>query len=129
MLSILADRQPQLCDGLSRREFLRIGGLGAAGLSLADLIRQPSTAETAAQQGKARSCIVLFLMGGPPQHSTWDPKPNAPAEVRGEFAPISTAVPGLAISELLPKTATLAQKVCLKLLWTLGFPSCLEAQI
>jgi hypothetical protein len=51
-------------------------------------------------------------MGGPPQHSTWDPKPNAPAEVRGEFKPIATSVPGLQISELLPHTARLADKLC-----------------
>lgn len=63
--------------------------------------------------GKAKSCIVLFLMGGPPQQSTWDPKPDAPAEVRGEFAPVQTRVPGMMLSELLPKTATLAEHLCL----------------
>ena len=52
--------------------------------------------------GRARSCIVLFLMGGPPQHSTWDPKPDAPAQVRGAFGPIATTVPGISICELLP---------------------------
>src|SRR5207302_9582025 len=57
---------------------------------------------------RAKSCIILFLMGGPPQHSTWDPMPGAPAEVRGEFKPISTAVSGLQISELLPRTARVA---------------------
>jgi hypothetical protein len=67
----------------------------------------------AAATSKARSCIVLFLMGGPPQHSTWDPKPDAPAEVRGDFGPIATSVPGLALSELLPKTAALAEHLCL----------------
>ncbi|MBI2824582.1 MAG: DUF1501 domain-containing protein [Planctomycetia bacterium] len=111
----------RLCDHVSRREFLRIGGLGAVGLSLVDLIRHRADAATtsaapgtsAAPSSKARSCIVLVLMGGPPQHSTWDPKPNAPAEVRGEFAPIATRVPGLSVSELLPKTATLAEHLCL----------------
>ncbi|MFW6124688.1 MAG: DUF1501 domain-containing protein [Pirellulales bacterium] len=103
----------RLCDGLSRREFLRVGGLGVAGLSLADLLRHPSRAEGAGRLGKARSCIVLFLMGGPAQHSTWDPKPDAPVEVRGEFGPIATAVPGLHIGELLPKTAGLAKHICL----------------
>ena len=52
-------------------------------------------------------------MGGPPQHSTWDPKPDAPAEVRGEFGPIATTVPGLSISELLPRTALVADKLCI----------------
>ena len=63
--------------------------------------------------GRARSCILLFLMGGPPQHSTWDPKPDAPAEVRGDFGPIATTVPGLSISELLPRTALVADKLCI----------------
>ena len=97
---------------------LRAGGLGVAGLSLAQLLRgeksaRAATAVAAPSSGRARSCIVLFLMGGPPQHSTWDPKPNAPAEVRGEFAPIATTVPGMQIGELLPKTATLAEHLCL----------------
>jgi hypothetical protein len=62
--------------------------------------------------GRAKSCIVLFLMGGPPQHSTWDPKPDAPAEVRGEFGPIATTVPGLSVCELMPRTALVADKLC-----------------
>ena len=63
--------------------------------------------------GRAKSCIVLFLMGGPPQHSTWDPKPDAPADIRGDFRPIATTVPGLSISELFPRTALVADKVCI----------------
>src|SRR5262245_51845874 len=96
---------PRLCDGLNRREILRIGGLGAlgAGLNLADLARGADTSRGLMSPGesfgRARSCIVLFLMGGPPQHSTWDPKPDAPAEVRGAFRPIATTVPGLWLSE------------------------------
>src|SRR6266478_1230237 len=62
--------------------------------------------------GKAKACIVLFLMGGPPQHSTWDPKPDAPPEIRGEFKPIATNVPGLQICELMPQTARVADKIC-----------------
>jgi len=110
----------QLCDGLTRREVLRFGGLSAFGLALPHLMQgsrlaagaQPTA--TSAPRGKApaKNCIVLFLMGGPPQHSTWDPKPDAPPEVRGEFAPISTSVPGLQFSELLPETARLAHHVC-----------------
>lgn len=106
----------RLCDRLSRRELLRVGGLGAMGLSLADLIGRESLAASAPISPlapKAKSCIVLFLLGGPPQHSTWDPKPDTPAEVRGEFGPIATSVPGLSICELLPKTATLANHLCL----------------
>ncbi len=105
----------RLCDGLSRREVLRIGGLGAldAGLNLRDLGRVPAAEPGQPSSfGRARSCIVLFLMGGPPQHSTWDPKPDAPAEVRGDFKPIASNVPGLSLSELLPHTAKVADKLC-----------------
>ena len=108
----------RLCDRVSRREMLHIGALGAAGLGLADLMRlRAASGENASgrpiAQGKAKACIVLFLMGGPPQHSTWDPKPHAPSEVRGEFKPISTTVPGMQIGELLPNTAALARHLCL----------------
>ncbi len=109
----------RLCDGWSRREVIRVGGLGllGAGLNLTDLQRVRANADsrttTASSFGRARSCIVLFLMGGPPQHSTWDPKPDAPAEVRGDFRPIATTVPGLSISELFPRTALVADKICL----------------
>jgi uncharacterized protein (DUF1501 family) len=97
----------RLCDGVTRRDVMRIGGLGALGLMLPDLIKA-----RAATGQKTKSCIVLFLMGGPPQHSTWDPKPSAPAEVRGEFKPMSTNVPGLQICELLPHTGRMMDKVC-----------------
>ncbi len=103
----------RLCDRISRREVLRIGGLGAAGISLTDLLRQTASAKTTPRSGKAKSCIVLFLMGGPSQHSTWDPKPEAAEEVRGEFQPIATTVPGMQIGELLPNTAKLAEHLCL----------------
>jgi hypothetical protein len=108
----------RLCDGRSRREVIRIGGLGllGAGLNLTDLLRAAATTTgptSAPSFGPARSCILLFLMGGPPQHSTWDPKPDAPADVRGDFGPIATTVPGLSISELLPRTALVADKLCI----------------
>ena len=102
----------RLCDGWSRREILRVGGLGMlGGLDLAGLARGSEAA--GAPVGRAKSCIVLFLMGGPPQHSTWDPKPDAPENVRGEFGPIATKVPGLSVSSLLPMTAKVADKLCL----------------
>ena len=116
MLSILG-RQLRLCDGITRREMLRVGGLGTFGLSLPFLTqaRQTRAAEVRstppAGAKRAKSCIVLFLMGGPPQHSTWDPKPNAPKEVRGEFDPISTSVPGIQFCELLPHTSLLADRI------------------
>src|SRR5260370_14045454 len=109
---------PRLCDGLTRREWLRVGGLGAFGLSMPALLRSgqvgmakaPRSAEPGA--GQAKAWIVLFLMGGSTQHSTWDPKPEAPAEIRGEFKPIATATPGLMVSELMPLTARLTNKIC-----------------
>jgi hypothetical protein len=107
-----------LCDRVTRREILRVGGLGALGLSLPQLLgsRAYSVEEHAVgaiRHGSARSCIVLFLMGGPPQHSTWDPKPDAPAEVRGEFKPIDTVVPGISIGELMPRTALLTDRLAI----------------
>ena len=109
----------RLCDGVTRRDVLRFGGLSAFGLTLPHLLQNRSFAAT--EEGSApprngntpaKNCIVLFLMGGPSQHSTWDPKPEAPAEIRGEFGPISTSVPGLQLSELFPRTARLAHRIC-----------------
>ena len=92
---------PRPCDGLTRRESLRVGGLSALGLTLPELLRRRAAAGDR-QEGTAKACIVLFLMGGPPQHSTWDPKPDAPPEVRGEFPPVDTNVPGIRIGSVLP---------------------------
>jgi hypothetical protein len=111
MLS-LRDRGPRLCDGISRREVLRAGGLAALRLSLPQLLAGRAAASPNARR-PAKSCIVLFLMGGPPQHSTWDPKPDTPAEVRGEFGPIPTTVPGMQVCSLFPQVARHADKVCL----------------
>jgi Protein of unknown function (DUF1501) len=109
----------QLCDGWKRREIMRVGGLGlfGSGLSFSDLAAAASTANESdaprvSSFGRAKSCILLFLMGGPPQHSTWDPKPDAPAEVRGDFGPIPTNVPGVSVCELLSHTAKVADKFC-----------------
>ncbi|MBO0699811.1 MAG: DUF1501 domain-containing protein, partial [Zavarzinella sp.] len=105
------DRSNQPCTGPSRREAVRVGGSAALGLSLSGLLRERASASPGSG-GRAKSCIVVFLMGGPPQHSTWDPKPDAPAEVRGEFGPIDTKVPGLHVSSLLPRLAAQADKLC-----------------
>jgi Protein of unknown function (DUF1501) len=98
----------RLCDRIARREILRAGALGLGGLTLPGLFRSQAAAHT---PPRAKRCIVLFLMGGPPQQSTWDPKPHAPAEVRGAFGPIATSVPGLEICELMPETARLAHHI------------------
>ena len=105
----------RLCDRVSRREVVRVGGLSACGLALPQLLRPlPASAagtHAGVSGGKARSCIVLFLMGGPPQHSTWDPKPDAPHDVRGEISPIDTNVSGMQFGELMPRLAMQADKL------------------
>src|SRR5258708_3297049 len=106
----IEDASVRLCDGITRREVLRVGGLGALGLSLPELLHNRAQAGPTA--AKAKSCIILFLMGGPPQHSTWDPKPDATAQIRGVFKPIASSVPGIQISEVLPRAARQMDKVC-----------------
>ena len=101
----------------TRREVLRAGGLGLGlhGLGLPGLLRarEEAAARTAAVPtfGRAKACIVLFMWGGPAQQETWDLKPDAPEQVRGEFRPIATSVPGLMISEHFPALATRAHRL------------------
>lgn len=90
---------------LSRRDFVRVGGLSAFGLSLPSLMQMRSAQGEEAARGKARSCILIWLDGGPSHLETFDLKPDAPAEVRGPFAAIPTAVEGIQICEHLPKLA------------------------
>ena len=98
----------------SRREWLRVGGISAAGLSLpAFLQAQASLSKNENSSGKAKACIFLFLGGGPPQHETWDPKPDAPAEFRGDLKPIPTKIPGVQVGELMPLTARLVDRICI----------------
>src|SRR5260370_1690839 len=98
MLRILGSRKT-LCDGLTRRDFLHVGGLGAFGLGLSDLFRlqasQESSGPAARTFGKAKACILLFPYGSPPQHETFDPKPDPPAEIQGEMKAIATNLPRL----------------------------------
>ena len=112
MFSLQA-RGAKLCDQVVRREVLRAGGLGICGLSLSQLLVPKAVrgAASTASGGRAKSCIVLFLMGGPPQHSTWDPKPLAPDNVRGDIAPIATSISGVQFGELMPKLAQRADKL------------------
>lgn len=109
MLSFL-DRSVQLCDGIRRREFLKIGGLSLLGVAGSTLLSNSSIAKPAA---KAKRCILLFLLGGPPQHSTWDPKPNASDDIRGAFGPVQTKIPGIQISEVLEKTSKHIDKLAI----------------
>jgi hypothetical protein len=97
----------QLCDGYTRREWLRAGGLGLAGLTLPSLLQARATTKA---NGHARSVIQLFMWGGPSQHETFDLKPQAAAGIRGEFQPIATSVPGTRICEHLPQLARRADR-------------------
>jgi hypothetical protein len=97
----------RLCDGVTRREFLRVGALGLGGLSLPGLLQGRAAG---ASTGRAKSCIQLFMWGGPSQHETFDLKPNAPDGIRGEFKPIATRVPGIRICEHLPRLAQIADR-------------------
>lgn len=109
MLTILGPKQ-RFCDGVSRRNFLKIGALGLGGLALPDLLRAE------AQSGVGRShkaVIMIFLPGGPSHQDMFDLKMDAPAEIRGEFKPISTSVPGIQICEHLPRMAKLIDKTAI----------------
>src|SRR5262245_52702174 len=94
------------CTGLSRRTFLRVGGLSALGLSLPAFLRaRAQAAGRGPADRKAVSCILLWMQGGPSHHDTFDPKPEAPVEVRGEFGTIPTTLPGVRIAEHMPLLA------------------------
>jgi hypothetical protein len=108
MLSILG-RGTKLCDGVTRRELLRVGGLALAGLTLADVLRLRAAADPGAGRGK--SVIMIWLRGGPSHIDSYDMKPQAPAEVRGEFKPIATNVPGVQVCEHLPRQAQIMDKL------------------
>jgi hypothetical protein len=109
MLTLLGQKQ-RLCDGVSRRGFLQIGAFtfGAASLTLADILRAESAAGSSSQRHKA--VINIFLGGGPPHQDMWDIKSEAPAEIRGEFKPIATKVPGIHIGEVFPQIAARMDK-------------------
>ncbi len=115
MLSILGQRG-RLCDGPTRRELLSVGSLSLFGLALPDVFRRragAAGAPTPAGFGRAESVILLYLQGSPSHIDLWDPKPLAPAEVRGEFKPIATNVPGLLLGEVLPRLARVADHFAL----------------
>src|SRR2546421_1979409 len=99
---------------LSRRELLTVGGVGLAGLSLPDFLRRQAAAAPPRQgSGKAKSVIFLYLQGSPSHIDTWDPKPEAAAEIRGEFKPIASSVPGIQLCEHLPLLAREAKHFAL----------------
>src|SRR5262245_59202689 len=105
----------------TRREFMRLGGLGSFGLGLGDWLEL--RAESAAPGfGRAKACILLFPYGSPPQHETFDPKPEAPAEVRGEMGSIPTCLPGVRIGEGIPAIAPLMDQLCVVRSMTHPYP-------
>ncbi|HVX14026.1 MAG TPA: DUF1501 domain-containing protein [Pirellulales bacterium] len=112
MLELTGRGSTQTCDGLSRRDFLQAGTLGALGLSLADLVAAEAQGKVADGHDD-RSVIMIFNLGAPSQIDTWDPKPDAPAEIRGPFKPIKTNAPAIEISEIFPRMAQHADKISL----------------
>ena len=129
MLHLLGSEK-RLCGGVSRRDLLQIGGIGALGLSSGGMgfsgtavgglgggVRVPG-----AGVGRAKACIFVFLFGSPPQHETFDPKPEAPREIQGEMGAIETSLPGLRVCEGLPRIAGVADRLTVVRSMTHGYP-------
>ena len=108
MLTFLGDRQSNpFCDGMTRRNFLSVGGLAMGGIGLPNLL----LAERQNNIGSSnKSLIMIYMPGGPPHQDMYEIKTEAPSEIRGEFKPIKTNVPGVNICEHLPKIASIADK-------------------
>src|SRR5256885_1965223 len=115
-----------LCDGLTRRDLLHIGGLGAFGLALENVPRRAGAYATPSAPGpkfgQAKSCILIYKYGSPPQHETFDPKPLAPAEIQGEMKAIPTSVPGIHLGDHLPKIARIKDRLTVVRSLTHRFP-------
>ena len=108
MFTILgrATHSPSDCNGVSRRDFLTVGGMALGGISLTDVLR----AENRGTGLSHKAIINIYLPGGPPHLDMWDPKPQAPREIRGEFDAIATNVPGIEVSEMFPRMAQMMDK-------------------
>lgn len=113
MLNLVGPGSTHTCDGVSRRDFLQAGTLGAIGMSMVDAAA--SQAKAAAEGNRSgsddRACIMIFNLGAPSQLDTFDPKPEAPREIRGPFSAIATKSPDIQLSEILPKHAALADRI------------------
>lgn len=103
----------RLCDGPSRREFLTVGGLGLFGLHLPTVLHRQARADAAGARASADAVILLYLQGAPSHIDLWDPKPDAPDYVRGEFRAVATKAPGVRLAEVLPLLAQQADKFAL----------------
>src|SRR5215510_5734304 len=110
MLTVYANAPTtrRFCDGVSRRNFIRIGALGLGGLALPQLLEAEALAGI---RRSHKAVIMLYLPGGPPHQDTFDLKLDAPSEIRGEFRPIPTNVAGLQICEYLPQVARVCDKL------------------
>ncbi len=118
MLSLLGQRAKDLCDrrqGMTRRDVLRVGGSGMFGLTLGSMLKMQAQAEESKITGgpgwgKAKSVVLIYLQGGPSHLDLWDPKPDAPDNVKSIFQPIATKLPGVNFTEILPKLAQINDK-------------------
>lgn len=115
MFDISLGRPTRRCDGISRRDFVRAGGLSLLGLSLPSLLRAEAqaAADTAAPKARAKSVILVFLGGGLSHHDSFDPKPEAAEEIRGKYKTIPTNLTGVHVGEMIPKMAQAMDKVAL----------------
>src|SRR5262245_47031271 len=111
MLHIPATDRHRYCDGLTRRSFVQACALGAAGLALPDLFRLRGAASEAGRSTRDTAVILVWLDGGPTHMEMYDLKPNAPAEYRGPLRPVRSNVPGLDISELMPRQARVMDRI------------------
>ncbi len=111
MFRVDARKPVHFCDGSTRRDFLHAGALTALGLGLPGMRAMADSGAVA--RDRDVNCILLFLVGGPSQLDTWDMKPDAPEEIRGPFRPIATRVPGVQVSEVFPKLASMMDRVSL----------------
>src|SRR2546426_1134449 len=103
----------RLCDGIQRRDLLRAGALGCVGLSLPALLHLQESSASPGARPSADSCILIFCWGSPSQFESFDPKPEAPAGIRGEFGVRRTSVPGTIVSEYIPLLAQRAHRYAL----------------
>jgi hypothetical protein len=112
MLTFIGQGKATTCNGITRRDFLQVGTLGAIGLTLPQMLAAQEAGAVKPDQDD-RACIMIFNLGAPSNMDLWDMKPDAPAEIRGPFKPVETRVPGLQLSEVLPRHAKIADKFSL----------------
>jgi hypothetical protein len=114
MLDVILGRGSRRCDGATRRDFLRLGALGGLGLALPALLRaEARAAGDGRRTARAKSVLLVYLGGGLSHHDSFDPKPEAPPEIRGEYKPIDTVVPGVQVGEQLPRMAKVMDRMTL----------------